>query len=554
MNTVADYYADFIAAKGTPAVFQLSGGMIAFLADAIYRKGLTPLVTNRHEQASGFAAEGGTRATGKTCVALGTSGPGASNLVTAIASCFFDSVPVVFITGQVNISEIKISEKQRQNGFQELDIVSMVRGITKAAYSPRTAIEAITALQTAWEIANTPRYGPVLIDLPIDIQQMEIGNLALESLVPQNSISNNLKDDLFSQINEAIFDSKRPLILVGGGVHLDRANEELIKFATSTQIPVVATLMGLDSTSKLGNLYLGFIGSYGNRWANEALKESDLLLVLGCRLDPRQTGQSINKFVENKTLIRIDIDEEELQGRVNAEIKVRSTITNFLSDPRLHKFQKDTTKFLESVMSNKEKYPQIAEQFSELRLNPNDFLESISLIHKDACGYVVDVGQHQMWAAQSVILQPNQRFLTSGGLGAMGFSIPAAIGATLSTGKLWIVILGDGCAQLAAPELQTISELNLPIVVYVMNNQQHGMVAQFQDENMNSRHVGTRIGYSTPDFCELAKTYGFEQTLLISDSKQLANIETRRLLVSGIPTLVNVVIPDTAKALPKMKH
>lgn len=552
-STVAEYYADFIALKETPAVFQLSGGMIAFLADAIYRKGATPLITNRHEQASGFAAEGGTRVSGKSCVALGTSGPGASNLVTAIASCYFDSVPVIFITGQVNTKEIKSSAKQRQNGFQELDVITMVKGITKATYSPKTAIEAIQAINEAWEIANLARFGPVLIDLPIDVQQLPIEEL--KYVLPKAILENQevLEDEVFYLVNSAIQNSRKPLILVGGGVVLDQATNELESFVDKTQIPVVATLMGIDSAAKINALNLGFIGSYGNRWANNALKDSDLLIVLGCRLDPRQTGASIEEFTENKFIIRVDIDDFELDGRVEADIKIKSKIGKFLSDSRLLKEARNSNPLIKQSQLVKDSNPQTNEQEVDLALNPNEFLEKISLMHKKAGGYIVDVGQHQMWAAQSIKVLPNQRFLTSGGLGAMGFSLPAAIGASIATNGEWVVVLGDGCAQLSAPELQTISELNLPIFVYVINNGQHGMVAQFQDENMQSRYVGTRFGYSTPDFCALAKTHGFESTFTVSSINQLEKLESVIKLHTKGPVLVNVIISGGAKALPKMK-
>jgi acetolactate synthase-1/2/3 large subunit len=552
-STVADYYADFIALKEAPGVFQLSGGMIAFLADAIHRKGSTPLITNRHEQASGFAAEGGTRVSGKTCVALGTSGPGASNLVTAIASCYFDSVPVVFITGQVNTKEIKSSTEQRQNGFQELDVVSMVNGITKTTYSPRNAVEAIHALHEAWEIANHARFGPVLIDLPIDVQQLPIKEL--NHVLPKEMFERQveLEDEVFSLVNSVIQNSKKPLILVGGGVVLDHASRELESFVEKTQIPVVATLMGIDSAAKMNTLNLGFIGSYGNRWANDALKDSDLLIVLGCRLDLRQTGASIEEFKKDKIIVRVDIDNFELEGRVEADIKIRASIGQFLSDSRLNKEAKISNPLIEQTMFAKNSNPQTSEQEIDLSLNPNEFLEKISLLHNEADGYIVDVGQHQMWAAQSIKVLSNQRFLTSGGLGAMGFSLPAAIGASIATNGEWVVILGDGCAQLSAPELQTISELDLPIYVYVMNNKQHGMVAQFQDENMDSRYVGTRFGYSTPDFCVLAKTYGFRNTFTVNSMSQLAELESMKKLNSRGPVLVNVIISSGAKALPKMK-
>jgi len=354
-------------------------------------------------------------------------------------------------------------------------------------------------------------------------------------------------------VNSAIQNSKKPLILVGGGVVLDQASSELESFVEKTQIPVVATLMGIDSAAKITTLNLGFIGSYGNRWANDALKDSDLLIVLGCRLDPRQTGASIEEFKKDKIIVRVDIDNFELDGRVEADIKVRASIGQFLSDSRLNKEAKISNPLIEQTKFVKNSNPHISEQEIDLSLNPNEFLEKISLLHNEADGYIVDVGQHQMWAAQSIKVLSNQRFLTSGGLGAMGFSLPAAIGASIATNGEWVVILGDGCAQLSAPELQTISELDLPIYIYVMNNKQHGMVAQFQDENMDSRYVGTRFGYSTPDFCILAQTYGFRNTFTVNAISQLAELESMKKLNSRGPVLVNVIISSGAKALPKMK-
>ncbi len=551
--TVSDYYAEFMATKEVPAAFQLSGGMIAFLADAIFRKGATQLVTNRHEQASGFAAEGATRATGRTSVALGTSGPGATNLITAVASCFFDSIPVLFVTGQVNTNELRKSPRQRQNGFQELDISSMVQGITKLTYTPKTAREAVAALHSGWNLANTGRPGPVLIDLSIDVQQEYVETEDVLIDIPFFQKQNIIEDSIFIAINSALKNAKKPLILVGGGVRSDNSIKELCEFVKKTDIPVAATLMGLDSVTHLGENYLGFIGSYGNRWANQALGDSDTLIVLGCRLDPRQTGNDVTKFKEGKTIIRVDIDESELDGRVSADILVNSTIREFLTDHRLTKDKVSQNHLISVVKEVMRTRPQQDEQEVLLPLNPNIFLEQISKIHKNSNGYIVDVGQHQMWAAQSIRLESHQRFMTSGGLGAMGFSLPAAIGASVSIGGDWIVVLGDGCAQLAAPELQTIVDLNLPIVIYVMNNAQHGMVAQFQDENMESRYVGTRAGYTIPNFCDLALTYGFKKTLEISSLNQIPELES--LLKSGIsgPVLVNVAISNEAKALPKMK-
>jgi acetolactate synthase-1/2/3 large subunit len=552
-ESVAEYYAQFIADREATAVFHLSGGMIAFLTDAIAQLGKTPLITNRNEQASGFAAEGATRVSGKPSVAMGTSGPGATNLVTAIASCYFDSSPVIFITGQVNTLELRSSKIQRQNGFQELDISSLVQGITKATFTPMNSSEATLAIHKAWRIAVEGRPGPVLIDLPIDIQQEFVDSEPMIPLAEPFKESDEISDELFTAINELFSKAKQPLILLGGGARLDSASKDLQKFVFDTQIPVVTSLMGLDVGSFAENQYLGFIGSYGNRWANDALHRSDLLLVLGSRLDPRQTGPSIQTFRDGKKIIRVDIDQSELDGRVNADIKVKSSVSYFLRDSRLNvrKFSENTLRT--DSLTLKISKPQSSEQESEIDLNPNKLMESLSTHHPEAAGYVVDVGQHQMWAAQSLKLNPSQRFITSGGLGSMGFSLPAAIGAAIAVKSEWVVLLGDGCAQLSAPELQTIAELNLPIKIYVINNGQHGMVAQFQDEYMDSRYIGTKVGYTTPDFCALANAYGISNTLNLKSDHDLKTLSDFLLESKGKPALINVHISSKAKALPKLR-
>ena len=552
--TVADFIADFIAEKKAPGVFHLSGGMIAFITDAIFRKGVTPLVTNRHEQASGFAAEGATRASGISAFALATSGPGATNLVTPIASCYFDSTPTIFITGQVNTNEIKKSKSQRQNGFQELDVLQMVAGITKATYSPRTPGEVVRDLHTGWELANSGRMGPVLLDIPIDLQQELLEHQP--TAISGNSYDGNdpVTGEVFDKINKILRSALSPLILLGGGVRQDNAVEIVTAFAKKYNIPAVSTLMGLDSATNLGDLYLGFIGSYGNSWANKALQEADCLIVLGCRLDPRQTGNSISKFIHDKKIIRVDIDRTELTGRVLADISVNSRISDFLTDERLRLEPIQSKNRLIEVSNRRESFPQISEQEVFLELNPNELVQEISILHERAAGFIVDVGQHQMWAAQSLKLISGQRFITSGGLGAMGFSLPAAIGASIATRDSWAVILGDGCAQLSAPELQTIADLNLPLTIYVMNNNQHGMVAQFQDEYMDSRYAGTRAGYSTPRFSELATSYGFKNTFSIRSLREFREISNSLLNLLNEPTLVEVHLSPSAKALPKMKH
>jgi acetolactate synthase I/II/III large subunit len=539
----------FIAEKNVTAVYQLSGGMIAFLIDAIGRLGQTKIVNTRHEQAAGFAAEGSARVTQKPGVAMGTSGPGATNLITPIASSYFDSIPVIYITGQVNQKELRINPNQRQNGFQELDICEMAKTITKKVYRPTTAKEAFKALEEGWLLAQDGRQGPVLIDIPINLQQEE---LEYDSNgVDQETIEVKADAKVYDEFKGYLFAAKRPLILVGGGVRLSGASELLAKFIFKTGIPYVSSLLGLDSVSHSDDKFLGFIGSYGNRWANAAVSESDLLIVLGSRLDVRQTGNNISHFIANKKIIRVDIDDNELTGRIPSDLVIKSDVLEFLQILIGIDYKFDNVAFIAEIKNMKQQRPQEFEQITGLKLNPNTMMEWLSETFAQASGYVVDVGQHQMWAAQSIRLKSGQRFLTSGGLGAMGFAMPASIGAAVSTNSNWVMISGDGCLQLSSSELQTIVQYNLPITVCVINNGQHGMVAQFQEENMNGRLIGTREGFSNPNFQELARAYGFLNVYKVESESELIELSSSIKEWKDGPSFLEFIIDGRAQALPK---
>lgn len=549
--TISDYIALFLKEREVPAVFELSGGMIAFLTDAIYRLDSTQIINVRHEQAAGFAAEGASRVSGIPSVALATSGPGATNLITAIGSAYFDSTPVVFITGQVNQAELRANSKQRQNGFQELDIVQVVKSISKYAVQVHSAEDLIQELDRAWMIALEGRPGPVLIDIPIDVQQLKI---PAEVISRTGGISKELdlldpKD--MSRALEAISKSAFPLILVGGGVRSAGAVASFRQFAESAGIPVVFSLMGTDALSSDSKLRVGLIGSYGNRWANRALAKADVLLVLGSRLDVRQTGSSVEEFARSKTIIRVDVDEHERSGRVKADINFGCSLETFLADGTVKNLKFDSADFLALISGWKTEYPAESEQLVPVPLNPNLIMDWISSAFGGVHGFVVDVGQHQMWAAQSLKLVGDQRFLTSGGMGAMGFSIPAAIGAASASKGKWVVIAGDGCVQLAIAELETLKQYHLPVAVCVINNHQLGMVAQFQEENMDSRFAATRDGYSVPDFIKVASAFGIPSIKIVSPD----HLESARRFIaqwkSG-PILLEFIVSNNAKALPKL--
>jgi acetolactate synthase-1/2/3 large subunit len=390
----------------------------------------------------------------------------------------------------------------------------------------------------------------VLIDIPINLQQDFI-QYDLPSL-SVGAVKSEVSKHEISEFTNLLSSARYPLLLIGGGVRLSNATELLSRFISKTGIPYVSTLLGLDSISHTHENYLGFIGSYGNKWANAAVKQSDLLIAIGSRLDVRQTGNSISKFVSGKKIIRIDIDEHELSGRILSDLSIKSDASKFLQTALEIDYKIDSSLYISGIREIKKNNPQELEQQSDLVLNPSIVMEFLGELFYESLGFIVDVGQHQMWAAQSIRLLDGQRFLTSGGLGAMGFAIPASIGAAAATNGRWVSITGDGCLQLSSPELQTIIQYNLPIAICVINNGQQGMVAQFQEENMGGRLIGTREGFSNPDFQELAKVYGFTKIAKITRVEDLVNVKQLVNRTKDEPIFLEFIVDQQAKALPKM--
>jgi len=550
VETKADFIAEFLASRSVSVVFQLSGGMSAFLVDSIARLGKTSIINLRHEQSAGFAAECASRLSNLPSVALATSGPGASNLISAIASSYFDSVPTIFITGQVNQSEFKKSEFQRQNGFQELDIVEMVCSITKQAVRLSSESNLNLEFDKAWNTAISGRPGPVLIDIPIDVQQEKF-EIQSKKFVPEKSIFEpSIFFNEIETLNRCLNESVNPLFLLGGGIRTANTVDLVKELIYKWEIPAVHSLMAIDVLDDSNPYRVGMIGSYGNRWANRALAKSDFVLVLGSRLDIRQTGADVSSFKKNKKILRVDIDPHELNGRVIADYSIESELR-----PLIHAFlQMDylnlNRDWLNSIRHDEKMHPQAREQSDISGINPTDLMLWISELGRNANGYIVDVGQHQMWAAQSIKIRAQQRFMTSGGLGAMGFAIPGAIGAAIKKPGRWIVITGDGCAQLSISELQTIRQYNLPITICVINNNQQGMVAQFQEHNTNRRFVGTREGYSAPNFSEVASAFGIKSIRLesITNPDETPQAYSKH---TG-PLLLEFIVSKEAKALPKL--
>jgi acetolactate synthase-1/2/3 large subunit len=507
----SDYVAAFLRAQGVEFVFEVVGGMTTHLVDSIYRAGEVRLISMHHEQAAAFAAEAAARLTGVPGVAMATSGPGATNLLTGIGSCYYDSTPAVFITGQVNRNEQKGRRNIRQMGFQETDIVSMARPVTKAAYRVRSANQLATVLEEAFATALAPRKGPVLVDIPMDVQRAELSGPAPRRAAPQpiQAQPSSAIEPLLRDLQNA----QRPLILAGGGIRASGAAEPFRVMAERLAIPVVYSLMGVDALPSEDPFHVGMIGTYGNRWANYALGHADFLLVLGSRLDVRQTGSDVDAFGRGKTIWQVDCDEGETNNRVpGCKTLIADLGTFFAAVSRLdNKTAGRWDPWVQEIRQWQQKWPDTAENSGAPGINPNEFMHRLATASRLAGAYVTDVGCHQMWAAQSLELARDQRLLTSGGMGSMGFALPAAIGAAFSLpGCPIVMIAGDGGMQMNIQELQTVLHHRLPIKMVVIDNGAYGMVRQFQESYFEGRYPSTLWGYSAPDFVRVAKAYGID--------------------------------------------
>ena len=547
----SDYIAEFIAVQEIDYVFEVAGGMITHILDSLHKKNKTHIISVHHEQAAAFSAEAFGRVTGKPGIALATSGPGATNLLTGIASCYFDSCPGIFITGQVNTHEQKGTTGVRQLGFQETDIINMAIPITKWAIQVTKAENLPAILEEAYKISTMGRPGPVLIDIPMNIQRMEIDcppPAPLTKKILEASSFDNL-EVFFEKLKTA----KRPLILAGGGINAARTRQLFLKLVEHCQIPVVTSLLGLDLLPFDHPLRVGFIGSYGNRWANLALGESDLLLVLGSRLDIRQTGAETKAFSENKTIVHVDCELPEINNRILGCLPIHSDLRTFFD----HFFTyppepASCDEWKLHISQLKQQWPDIKELKNVKGINPNIFMHALSKASTPALGYAVDVGSHQMWSAQSIEISAHQLFITSAGMGAMGYALPAAIGFCLARQKKpVVVIVGDGCMQMNIQELQTVVRNKLPIKLIVINNQSLGMIRQFQDSYFNSRYQSTYWGYSAPNFEAVAEAYSIKAKT-IDQEVQIQDALNWLWSDDTTPALLQVMVAPDLHVYPKI--
>lgn len=553
---VSDYIVDFLQKKGVRVVFGYQGGMVTHIVHSIHEHSDINFIQTYHEQSAAFAAVGYARHTNNIGVAIATSGPGATNMITGIADAFFDSVPTIFITGQVNTHEYKYDKPIRQLGFQETNIVEMLKPITKYVKMVDKYEDIPYELEKCFQIATTGRKGPVLLDIPMNIQRQILATFP-EYKAEKEIIAG---DEVIDQVTGLINQANQPLILIGGGVQSANAREEVRDFIAKTGIPFMSSLLGKSSCDEYNELYVGTIGSYGNRCANMAIANTDLLLVLGARLDVRQTGGLVDSFASNGKIVHVDIDLNELEhSRVKNKIKIHAGIKGFMAQMTNKQLNlRNFSKWHAYLSGLKNKFNQVNEiKRIKTKLAPYKLIEILNQIAKDNDVFCADVGQNQMWAMQMLRLKKNQRFYTSGGLGSMGSCLPIAAGVAFAKNNDSTVfsINGDGGTHMAVQSLMLIAQYDLPVKVVIINNHALGMITQFQELYFNNVTSGTTLsgGYQVPDFSGIAKAYGLKYFKVDARNEQDVNIKDFADFTECRNCILEYVIDSDCRVYPKLE-
>ncbi|MFD1446292.1 MULTISPECIES: biosynthetic-type acetolactate synthase large subunit [Oceanobacillus] len=501
--TGADLLIKTLVDAKVDTIFGYPGGAVLPIYDALYRNE-TPFehVLSRHEQGSIHAAEGYARVTGKPGVVLATSGPGATNLITGITDAMMDSIPLVIFTGQVAKNVIGT------DAFQEADVMGITTPITKYNYQVSDVADLPRIVKEAFHIATTGRPGPVVIDIPKNISaNITINDFEDDFYLPGYQPTINPNPLQIVKLAEALSRAKRPLLLAGAGTLFANASEELKQFAEKYKLPVTTTLLGLGTFPGTNELSLGMAGMHGTYAANMAIYECDLLINIGARFDDRLTGK-IADFAPNAKVAHIDIDPAEIGKNIKTDIPVvadaKKTLIALL-DSKID--MQNNIQWLEELSKNKQDYPLWYER-TDSPISPQWLIEQIYNISSGKAIVTTDVGQHQMWAAQFYKFDKPNNWVTSGGLGTMGFGFPAAVGAQLGRpDDLVISIVGDGGFQMTLQELSVIKERNLPVKVIIVNNEALGMVRQWQESFYEERYSESLFS-ENPDFVKLAESYG----------------------------------------------
>jgi len=544
--------------EGVDILFGYPGGQAIDLFDALYDQNEIEVIMPRHEQALVHAADGYARSTGKVGVCLVTSGPGATNLVTGIATANYDSVPLVCFTGQVPQNLLG------NDAFQEVDIVGITRSICKYAVTVRDRLELPRIIKEAFYIARTGRPGPVVVDLPKDVQQA-MGSDEYPSEVSIRSYKPN-EGVHMGQIKRAITilnKAKKPLFLIGGGVNIAHANKEMTKLVDITGVPIITTIMGKGAISTKHPLYMGNIGIHGSYAANHAVSECDVLFSIGTRFNDRITGK-ISEFAKKATIIHIDIDSASISKNIAVDIPIVADAKLAIEKLIELVVPVKAGEWVEQVRGWKEKYPINMDKHNGM--TPEKIIRTINDMYKNLI-VVTDVGQNQLWTTQYIELDENKQLLTSGGLGTMGYGFPAAIGAKLGNPKKDVIcITGDGGMQMNIQEMATAVAMELPLIICIFNNGYLGNVRQWQEMFYNKRYSSTCLRYRkscnrdcgncnkacpkyTPDFIKLAESYD-AYGIRVTKEEEIVNAFLYANSNKEGPTIIEFIIEREVNVLP----
>ncbi len=539
--TGAQIVLEALKKEGIQHIFGIPGGVLIPLMDALYDEPEIKFMLTRHEQAAAHMADGFARATGRPAVCLATSGPGATNLVTGIATAHMDSIPMVAITGQVATSLIG------NDAFQEVDITGITRPITKNNYLVKDVRELAQVFREAFYVAASGRPGPVLIDIPVDVQKASAEfdypkEIELRSYKPKyEGHPIQIKKAL-----ELIAHSSRPIIYAGGGVVRSRASAELTEFARMTGIPVILTLMGLGGFPAGDELFCGMPGMHGTVYANHSLMETDLIIAVGARFDDRVTGK-VDTFAPHARIIHIDIDSSSIGKNVRVDVPIVGDIKHVMRQMLLEAPKASCAPWRERIAEWKRKYP--LEYKRDDKLHPQFIIEEINRLTGGEAIIATEVGQHQMWVAQFYRFKEPDLLITSGGLGTMGFGFPAAIGAQIGRpDKVVFDIAGDGSFQMNIQELTTAVENRIPVKVAVLNNCHLGMVRQWQELFYNKRYSGTFLSPCT-DFAAIAGAFG-ARGCRVSRPEEVAPALEASLKEKEVPFVIDFRIEPDEKVFP----
>jgi acetolactate synthase-1/2/3 large subunit len=541
-----DALMECLKAEGVDVVFGLPGGANLPTYDAFYDAGIRHILV-RHEAGGGHAAEGYAKATGKVGVSLGTSGPGATNLVTPICDAMMDSVPVVFLTGQVR------TDLLGTDGFQEADTIGITMPIVKHSFMIQHPLELPRTIHEAFHIARTGRPGPVVVDIPQDLSRADIPYEPVTDLhLPGYQPTTDGNQKQIRLAAKALANANRPVIYAGGGVVNAGAAAELTEFVRSGRFPITCTVMGLGAFPAPDEQWLGMLGMHGTRAANYAMDEADLIVAIGARFDDRITGK-LSEFAPRAKFVHIDVDPAEISKNIPAHIPIVGDAKNIL--PRLTaeytSLGADPARlegWWQRINSWRERYPLTYEDSSDSEIKPQYMIDALYEATGGDAIVTSDVGQHQMWAAQRYHFSKPRRWINSGGLGTMGFGLPAAMGAKVGCPDQTVVcIAGDGSVQMNMQELATCSQEGIAIKVFIMNNGYLGMVRQWQELFWDKRYSQVDMG-KWPDFVKLADAYG-ATGMRLTDKSTLVDGMREALATEG-PVLVDVRVTAEENVYP----